>query len=128
MSIEPADVARVDERPGWVEAVRTPAGVEVWRDEPRPAEGGRRCVVRRLPDGSRADALPEGWNARNRLVEYGGRAWRPLPDRQRAGQTRQRVRVADVSRRAARLAKAGDYRRGPRSRIGLLRENFLGMM
>ncbi|GAA2686031.1 S9 family peptidase [Nonomuraea recticatena] len=80
MSIEPADVARVDERPGWVEAVRTPAGVEVWWDEPRPAEGGRRCVVRRLPDGSRADALPEGWNARNRLVEYGGRAWRPLPD------------------------------------------------
>ncbi|MEV0595473.1 S9 family peptidase [Nonomuraea cavernae] len=72
-------MARTDGGPQWVEAVATPAGVEVWWDEPRPHEGGRRCVVRRLPDGSRADALPSGWNARNRLVEYGGRSWRPLP-------------------------------------------------
>ncbi|MEU8249320.1 prolyl oligopeptidase family serine peptidase [Nonomuraea sp. NPDC048916] len=79
MSIRPIDVARTDGGPQWVEAVATPAGVEVWWDEPRPHEGGRRCVVRRLPDGSRVDALPAGWNARNRLVEYGGRSWRPLP-------------------------------------------------
>ncbi|MFI6925513.1 prolyl oligopeptidase family serine peptidase [Nonomuraea spiralis] len=79
MSIRPIDVARTDGGPQWVEAVATPEGVEVWWDEPRPHEGGRRCVVRRLPDGSRADALPPGWNARNRLVEYGGRSWRPLP-------------------------------------------------
>ncbi|MGN9839988.1 prolyl oligopeptidase family serine peptidase [Nonomuraea sp. H19] len=79
MSIRPIDVARTDGGPQWVEAVGTPAGVEVWWDEPRPHEGGRRCVVRRLPDGSRADALPPGWNARNRVVEYGGRSWRPLP-------------------------------------------------
>ncbi|MEV3981122.1 prolyl oligopeptidase family serine peptidase [Nonomuraea sp. NPDC049758] len=79
MSIRPIDVARTDGGPQWVEAVATPEGVEVWWDEPRPHEGGRRCVVRRLPDGSRADALPQGWNARNRLVEYGGRSWRPLP-------------------------------------------------
>ncbi|MEV4396388.1 prolyl oligopeptidase family serine peptidase [Nonomuraea sp. NPDC049607] len=79
MSIRPIDVARTDGGPQWVEAVATPEGVEVWWDEPRPHEGGRRCVVRRLPDGSRADALPPGWNARNRLIEYGGRSWRPLP-------------------------------------------------
>ncbi|AQZ64608.1 peptidase S9 [[Actinomadura] parvosata subsp. kistnae] len=79
MSIRPIDVAHIDGGPQWVEAVATPSGVEVWWDEPRPHEGGRRCVVRRLPDGSRVDALPEGWNARNRLVEYGGRSWRPLP-------------------------------------------------
>ncbi|MEW9552762.1 prolyl oligopeptidase family serine peptidase [Nonomuraea sp. NPDC050783] len=79
MSIRPIDVARTDGGPQWVEAVATPAGVEVWWDEPRPHEGGRRCVVRRLPDGTRTDALPPGWNARNRLVEYGGRSWRPLP-------------------------------------------------
>ncbi|WP_176902982.1 prolyl oligopeptidase family serine peptidase [Nonomuraea maritima] len=79
MSIRPIDVARTDGGPQWVEAVGTPSGVEVWWDEPRPHEGGRRCVVRRLPDGSLVDALPDGWNARNRLIEYGGRSWRPLP-------------------------------------------------
>ncbi|MFC4008637.1 prolyl oligopeptidase family serine peptidase [Nonomuraea purpurea] len=79
MSIRPIDVARTDGSPQWVEAVATPAGVEVWWDEPRPHEGGRRCVVRRLPDGSRTDVLPPGWNARNRVIEYGGRSWRPLP-------------------------------------------------
>ncbi|TYB59561.1 S9 family peptidase [Nonomuraea sp. PA05] len=72
-------MAHIDGGPQWVEAVATPSGAEVWWDEPRPHEGGRRCVVRRLPDGSRVDALPAGWNARNRLVEYGGRSWRPLP-------------------------------------------------
>ncbi|TMR30276.1 S9 family peptidase [Nonomuraea zeae] len=72
-------MARTDGGPQWVEAVATPSGVEVWWDEPRPHEGGRRCVVRRLPDGSRTDALPPGWNARNRVIEYGGRSWRPLP-------------------------------------------------
>ncbi|MGP3960383.1 prolyl oligopeptidase family serine peptidase [Nonomuraea sp. 3N208] len=79
MSIRPIDVARTDGRPLWVEAVATPSGVEAWWDEPRPHEGGRRCVVRRLPDGSRTDVLPQGWNARNRVIEYGGRSWRPLP-------------------------------------------------
>ena len=79
MSIRPIDVARTDGGPQWVEAVATPEGVEVWWDEPRPHEGGRRCVVRRLPDGTRTDVLPAGWNARNRVIEYGGRSWRPLP-------------------------------------------------
>ncbi|WP_406316432.1 prolyl oligopeptidase family serine peptidase [Streptosporangium sp. NBC_01639] len=73
--IRPVDVARVDDRPLWVEI----CGEEVWWDEPRPHEGGRRCVVRRGPDGVARDALPPGWNSRNRLIEYGGRSWRPLP-------------------------------------------------
>ncbi|WP_031161170.1 prolyl oligopeptidase family serine peptidase [Streptosporangium roseum] len=74
--IRPVDVARVDDRPLWVEIL----GEEVWWDEPRPHEGGRRCVVRRGPDGVPRDAIPQGWNSRNRLIEYGGRSWRPLPD------------------------------------------------
>ncbi|SDR13201.1 prolyl oligopeptidase family serine peptidase [Thermostaphylospora chromogena] len=72
--IRPVDVARVDDRPLWVEIF----GDEVWWDEPRPHEGGRRCVVRRGPDGTVRDAIPPGWNARNRVIEYGGRSWRPL--------------------------------------------------
>ncbi|MCG5217529.1 prolyl oligopeptidase family serine peptidase [Streptosporangium soli] len=63
----------MDDRPLWVEI----SGDEVWWDEPRPHEGGRRCVVRRGPDGTLRDALPPGWNARNRVIEYGGRSWRP---------------------------------------------------
>ncbi|NYI04779.1 S9 family peptidase [Allostreptomyces psammosilenae] len=70
-----ADVARADGAPGWVAV----AGDEIWWDEPRPLQGGRRCVVRALPDGATRDALPPGSNARNRVHEYGGRAWRPVP-------------------------------------------------
>ncbi|MCW2879376.1 MAG: acyl-peptide hydrolase [Sphaerisporangium sp.] len=77
--ITAADVARADDRPFWVEIVPTPAGEEVWWDVPRPSEGGRRCVVRRAPGGDVEDVLPPGWNARNRVIEYGGRSWRPLP-------------------------------------------------
>ncbi|GLX01218.1 prolyl oligopeptidase family serine peptidase [Microtetraspora sp. NBRC 16547] len=72
VSISAVDVARVDDRPLWVEI----SGNEVWWDEPRPHEGGRRCVVRRRADGVVEDVLPQGWNARNRVIEYGGRSWR----------------------------------------------------
>ncbi|MEV4300206.1 S9 family peptidase [Microbispora rosea] len=72
MTIRAVDVARVDDRPLWVEL----SGDEVWWDEPRPREGGRRCVVRRRADGVIEDVLPQGWNARNRVMEYGGRSWR----------------------------------------------------
>ena len=77
--IKAVDVARADDRPLWVEIVHAPGGVEVWWDEPRPHEGGRRCVVRRGAAGEIRDVLPPGWNARNRVIEYGGRSWRPLP-------------------------------------------------
>ncbi|GAA4831072.1 S9 family peptidase [Kitasatospora terrestris] len=76
--VEAEDVAREDGIPGWVELVPEPGGTTVWWDEPRPLEGGRRCVVRRSPDGTVQDLLPAGFNARSRLHEYGGRAWRPV--------------------------------------------------
>lgn len=72
-SIKASDVARVTDRPQWVEI----SGDEVWWDEPRPHEGGRRCVVRSTSAGAVEDVLPKGWNARNRVIEYGGRSWRP---------------------------------------------------
>ncbi|MEW9529435.1 prolyl oligopeptidase family serine peptidase [Microbispora sp. NPDC049125] len=85
-AIRAVDVARMDDRPFWVELpggsgpggdpAGDPGGDEVWWDEPRPHEGGRRCVVRRTADGTIEDVLPPGWNARNRVMEYGGRAWR----------------------------------------------------
>jgi dipeptidyl aminopeptidase/acylaminoacyl peptidase len=52
---------------------------EVWTDgddilwvEGRPAEGGRRVVVRRTADGSIHDVTPSGFNVRSRVHEYGG--------------------------------------------------------
>ncbi|MFF9345136.1 alpha/beta hydrolase family protein [Streptomyces sp. NPDC014773] len=71
--ISAAAVARQDGTPGWISLV----GDEVWWDEPRPHESGRRCVVRAKPDGTVEDALPPGFDARNSLHEYGGRSWRP---------------------------------------------------
>ncbi|MFF9867394.1 S9 family peptidase [Streptomyces sp. NPDC013953] len=50
-------------------------GDEVWWTEPRPAEGGRRTLVRRHADGTEEPVLPAPWNVRSRVVEYGGRPW-----------------------------------------------------
>lgn len=50
-------------------------GDEVWWTEPRPAEGGRRALVRRRADGTVDGPLPAPWNVRTRVIEYGGRAW-----------------------------------------------------
>jgi dipeptidyl aminopeptidase/acylaminoacyl peptidase len=41
----------------------------------RPAEGGRYAIVRRTPDGTIRDALPEEFNARTLAHEYGGGAY-----------------------------------------------------
>ncbi|MGH8823094.1 MAG: prolyl oligopeptidase family serine peptidase [Jiangellaceae bacterium] len=68
--------ARHEGGPGWVSAV----GREVWWTEPRPTEGGRTALVRRLEDGAAATVLPEPWNVRSRVHEYGGRSYLPLPD------------------------------------------------
>ena len=43
--------------------------------ESRPQEGGRSVVVRRSADGSIEDAVPEEFNARSRIHEYGGGAY-----------------------------------------------------
>ncbi|MGR6965522.1 dipeptidyl-peptidase 5 [Geodermatophilus sp. URMC 61] len=57
-----------------LEDVAVDAGA-VWWSESRPGEGGRSAVVRRSDDGTAADVLPEPWNARTRVHEYGGGAW-----------------------------------------------------
>lgn len=50
-------------------------GDEVWWTAPRPAEAGRRTLVRCRPDGTEESVLPAPWNVRNRVHEYGGRPW-----------------------------------------------------
>ncbi len=50
-------------------------GPDVYWSEGRPAEGGRTQIVRRSPDGTRTDLLPEGMDARTAVHEYGGAAW-----------------------------------------------------
>ncbi|GAB7105595.1 prolyl oligopeptidase family serine peptidase [Streptomyces phaeofaciens JCM 4814] len=60
-----------DGRPEYVGFV----GEEVWWTAPRPAEGGRRTLVRRHVDGTEESVLPAPWNVRSRVVEYGGRPW-----------------------------------------------------
>src|SRR5512139_687803 len=47
-------------------------GDTVYWLEMRPAEGGRSVVVRRRPDGTIEDCIPQGFNARTRVHEYGG--------------------------------------------------------
>lgn len=75
--IDAALVAEHDGRPEYPGAV----GEEVWWTEPRPAEGGRRALMR-LPAGRGEGAvpvLPPPWNVRNRVIEYGGLPWAAIP-------------------------------------------------
>ncbi|MEU3280120.1 prolyl oligopeptidase family serine peptidase [Streptomyces antibioticus] len=69
--IDAALAAAHDGRPEYVGFV----GDEIWWTAPRPAEGGRRTLVRRHPDGTEASVLPAPWNVRSRVVEYGGLPW-----------------------------------------------------
>ncbi|MFI7275429.1 LpqB family beta-propeller domain-containing protein [Streptomyces sp. NPDC049879] len=70
--IDAALVADHDGKPEYVGAV----GDELWWTEPRPAEGGRRALVRLAPDaGAPEPVLPAPWNVRSRLIEYGGVPW-----------------------------------------------------
>ncbi|TQM14317.1 S9 family peptidase [Pseudonocardia kunmingensis] len=50
-------------------------GADVVWAEGRPGEGGRTQLVRRSPDGTTTDLLPDGTNARTAVHEYGGAAW-----------------------------------------------------
>src|SRR5262245_56300113 len=50
-------------------------GDDVYWTELRPSEGGRTAVVRRTPDGKRADRTPPPYNVRTRVHEYGGGAY-----------------------------------------------------
>ena len=60
-----------DGRPEYVGTV----GDELWWTAPRPAEGGRRALVRRRADGTEQSVLPAPWNVRSRVIEYGGQPW-----------------------------------------------------
>ena len=51
------------------------AGDEVWWQELRPTEGGRISIRRAGPGGEPVDVLPQPFNARTRVHEYGGGAW-----------------------------------------------------
>ncbi|MFE2620329.1 prolyl oligopeptidase family serine peptidase [Streptomyces caelestis] len=69
--IDAATAAAHDGSPEFVGFV----GDEVWWTEPRPAEDGRRGLVRRHADGTEESVLPAPWNVRSRVIEYGGRPW-----------------------------------------------------
>ena len=47
-------------------------GDDLYWLEGRPAEGGRRVLVRREPDGAIAELTPAPVNVRTRVHEYGG--------------------------------------------------------
>ncbi|WP_316781993.1 prolyl oligopeptidase family serine peptidase [Streptomyces sasae] len=66
--IDAALAAAHDGNPEWVGFV----GDETWWTEPRPAEGGRRTLVR---GSTRESVLPAPWNVRSRVIEYGGKPW-----------------------------------------------------
>ncbi|MET8243698.1 prolyl oligopeptidase family serine peptidase [Streptomyces sp. NPDC005202] len=69
--IDAALAAAHDGKPEFVGFV----GDEAWWTEPRPTEGGRRTLVRRRADRTEESVLPEPWNVRSRVIEYGGRPW-----------------------------------------------------
>lgn len=48
------------------------APAPLYWNEGRPSEGGRNVLVCRQPDGTIADAIPQGYNVRTRVHEYGG--------------------------------------------------------
>ncbi len=50
-------------------------GENIYWLESRPQEGGRNVIVRWSPDGQIIDCIPEGFNARTRVHEYGGGAY-----------------------------------------------------
>jgi dienelactone hydrolase len=74
--ISAADVAR------GAMAVAFPsiAGDEVWWQESRSAEGGRVTIMASAgADDDPRELLPAPWYARNRVHEYGGRSYLPVP-------------------------------------------------
>ncbi|MFE6761291.1 LpqB family beta-propeller domain-containing protein [Streptomyces sp. NPDC057689] len=68
--IDAALAASHDGRPEYAGAV----GDELWWTAPRPAEAGRRALVRHTADGTTTE-LPAPWNVRSRVIEYGGQPW-----------------------------------------------------
>ena len=83
--ISAADVAKA----GAAVSYPSVAGGEVWWQERRPSEGGRTAIVAAAgPGATPRDLLPEPWNARTRVHEYGGKSYLPCPRcRWQAGST-----------------------------------------
>ena len=50
-------------------------GEDIYWIEMRPAESGRYVIVRWTPDGQTTDVIPDPFNARTRVHEYGGAAF-----------------------------------------------------
>ena len=50
-------------------------GEDIYWIEMRPTESGRYVIVRRTPDGQTTDVIPDPFNARTRVHEYGGAAF-----------------------------------------------------
>ncbi|GIH26650.1 acyl-peptide hydrolase [Acrocarpospora phusangensis] len=73
--ISTSDVARSGLRLGYP----TVLGDEVWWEEDRPAEAGRRTIVHRAAGGARRELLGAPWDARSRVHEYGGRSYVVVP-------------------------------------------------
>ncbi|MCQ4046197.1 prolyl oligopeptidase family serine peptidase [Streptomyces rubrisoli] len=69
--IDAATAASRDGRPDFARIV----GDELWWTAPRPAERGRRTLMRRRPDGTEESVLHPPWNVRSRVIEYGGLPW-----------------------------------------------------
>ena len=107
--IDARTVAAHDGRPAFVGVV----GDEVWWTEPRPAEGGRRALVRRRPDGTEEAVLPAPWNVRSRVLEYGGQPWAGTAHRARTAGRLQRLRRPAAVRLRHRTA-ARPRARSPR--------------
>ena len=62
------------------------AGGEVWWQERRPSEGGRTAIMASAgAAGEPRELLPAPWNARNRVHEYGGKSYLPVPSLSLAG-------------------------------------------
>ncbi|MDB1089269.1 prolyl oligopeptidase family serine peptidase [Streptomyces sp. ACA25] len=75
----PLDPARVAEHAGGPEYLGA-VGEELWWTASRPAEEGRRALLRLRPGASRPESvLPPPWNVRNRVLEYGGLPWAGAP-------------------------------------------------
>jgi dipeptidyl aminopeptidase/acylaminoacyl peptidase len=76
----PIDAALVAARGGGPEYLGA-VGEELWWTAPRPAEGGRRALLRLRPGPGLApvSVLPEPWNVRSRVIEYGGTPWAGVP-------------------------------------------------
>ncbi|GAB3421719.1 prolyl oligopeptidase family serine peptidase [Flindersiella endophytica] len=54
-------------------------GDEIWWSETQLDKGGRTAVMARRADGTVSELLPEPWNARSRVHEYGGVSWVAVP-------------------------------------------------